>query len=233
MAQNPILSVKDLNVRLNGDVILQNLTFDVNNHEVLIILGPNGAGKTTLLRTLLGALPHEGSVNWNAKKISYLPPQEFFARKDLPPLSIKEFFKFKNVTDKKIEEILNSVGLELSVLKKQFTTLSTGMFQRMLIAWSLVDDPDVLIFDEPTSGIDVGGEETIYSLLHKFWKEKHLTILLVTHDLNIVWGHASKVLCLNKKKLCMGPADKVLSPENIEKLYGTNVKFYRHEHGND
>lgn len=103
----------------------------------------------------------------------------------------------------------------------------------MVIAWSLVDDPEVLLFDEPTSGIDIGGEETIYSLLHKFWKEKNITILLVTHDLNIVWKHANKVLCLNKKKLCLGNPNDILSSENLKQLYGTGIKFYKHEHGND
>ena len=103
----------------------------------------------------------------------------------------------------------------------------------MLFRSALVDDPSVLLFDEPTSGIDVGGEETIYSLLHKFWKEKGLTILLVTHDLNIVWEHANKVLCLNKKKLCLGTPNEVLSPENLKKLYQSNIKFYKHEHEYD
>ena len=233
MDQEKILSVENLNVSLSGEVILKDLTFSVNKGEVLVILGPNGAGKTTLLRTLLGLIPYQGKVVWNSKKLSYLPPQELLARQDLPPLSIQDFFKFKNVSEQKIIDILNKVGLDNSILKKQFNTLSTGQFQRMIIAWSLVDEPEVLLFDEPTSGIDVGGEETIYTLLHKFWKEKKLTILLVTHDLNIVWEHANIVFCLNKKKLCMGKPDEVLSPENLKKLYDTDVKFYKHEHGND
>jgi zinc transport system ATP-binding protein len=81
------------------------------------------------------------------------------------------------------------------------------------------------------SGIDVGGEETIYSLLHKFWEEKKLTILLVTHDLHVVWEHADRVLCLNKTCLCIGKPDQVLTVENLKKLYGTGIKFYKHKHG--
>jgi zinc transport system ATP-binding protein len=122
------------------------------------------------------------------------------------------------------------VGLDTTLLKKQFGTLSTGQFQRMIIAWALVDEPSVLLFDEPTSGIDVGGQETIYSLLHKFWEERGLTILLVTHDLNIVWEHANNVLCLNKKMLCHGKPKEVINPKSLEKLYGTGVKFYIHRH---
>jgi len=227
---NKILKVKNLNVKLDGEEIIKDLAFEVREREVLVILGPNGAGKTTLLRTLLGLLPYQGEISWSKKDISYLPPQELFQRKNLFPLSIEEFFKFKKVSSKQILKILELVGLDPSILKKRFVALSTGQFQRMIIAWALVDEPSVLLFDEPTSGIDVGGQETIYSLLHKFWREKNLTVLLVTHDLDIVWEHANKVLCLNKKKLCSGTPKRVLTPKHLEELYGTGIKFYKHTH---
>ena len=83
--------------------------------------------------------------------------------------------------------MIAEVGLDESLLTHQFGKLSTGQFQRMLIGWALLDNPDVLILDEPTSGIDIGGEETLYSLLYKFWQNQNMTILLVTHDLNIIW----------------------------------------------
>lgn len=225
-----ILKVKNLNVKLNGEEIIKDLSFEVNEREILIILGPNGAGKTTLLRTLLGLVPYTGQISWATKDINYLPPQEFLGRKDLPPINIEEFFKFKNVPSEKILKILKQVGLDSSILKKRFGALSTGQFQRMLIAWALVDEPSVLLFDEPTIGIDIGGQETIYSLLHKFWKERNLTILLVTHDLNIVWEHATNVLCLNKKMLCYGTPRKILTPKQLKQLYGTGIKFYEHKH---
>jgi ABC-type Mn2+/Zn2+ transport system ATPase subunit len=228
-----ILKVENLNVSRSGEKVLQNLSFSVNQNEVLVILGPNGAGKTTLLRALLGFLPHQGKITWNTKDIGYLPPQEFVQRKNLPPLNIEEFFKFKKVSKDQIINILSQVNLDPKLLSRQFGALSTGQFQRMLIAWALVDNPKVLLFDEPTAGIDIGGEETIYTLLHKFWEEKQLTILLVTHDLNIVWEHASNVLCLNKKHSCFGKPKKVLNVEELKKLYGTNIKFYKHRHEND
>ncbi|MBD3273366.1 ATP-binding cassette domain-containing protein [Candidatus Dependentiae bacterium] len=233
MNNKEILRVKNLGVSFNNEQILKNINFKIDEKEVLVILGPNGAGKSTLLRAILDLIKHTGKVTWNTKNISYLPPQEFFARKNLPPLKVKEFFKIKNVSKKEILNILNSVKLEKTILNKQFTELSTGQFQRMVIAWSLVDKPKVLIFDEPTSGIDIGGEETIYTLLHKFWEKLGLTIILVTHDLNIVWEHSSKVLCLNKKTLCLGKAQEVLTIENLKKLYGTGIKFYKHNHGDN
>jgi len=230
MMPKKILKVNNLTVTLDGEEIIKDLSFEVEEREVLVILGPNGAGKTTLLRTLLGLLPYQGEISWSKKDISYLPPQELFQRKDLLPLSIEEFFKFKKVSSAQILEILKLVGLESSLLKRRYGTLSTGQFQRMIIAWALVNKPSVLLLDEPTSGIDIGGQETIYSLLHKFWEERNMSILLVTHDLNIVYEHANNVLCLNKKKLCYGEPMKILTPENLERAYGTGIKFYKHKH---
>jgi zinc transport system ATP-binding protein len=230
MENDLILKVKHLNVVRDGEEIIKDLTFEVKERETLIILGPNGAGKSTLLRTLLGLLPYSGEIIWSTKSISYLPPQELFQRRDLPPLNIEEFFRFKNVSHEKILNIFSAVGLESSLLERRFGAVSTGQFQRMLIAWALVDEPRVLLFDEPTSGIDVGGQETIYSLLHKFWLERNLTILLVTHDLNIVWEHGDNVLCLNKRTLCYGKPKEVVTPEALENIYGTGIKFYEHKH---
>jgi len=225
-----ILNVKNLSVSLNGEEILKDLSFNVKRGEVLVILGPNAAGKTTLFKTILGLLPYSGQVEWNTKRISYIPPQELLHRKDLPPLILEDFFRFKKVNYGQISQALNLVGLGPSILKKAFAALSTGEFQRMLIAWGLVDHPEVLLLDEPAYGIDLGGQETIYSLLHAFWKEHNLTILLITHDLNIVWEQANSVLCLNKSYFCYGKPQEVITPQQLEKLYGTGIEFYKHSH---
>jgi len=225
-----MLKVENLDVNFDGLEVITDLSFQVKEGEVLVILGPNGAGKTTLLRTLLGLIPYKGEIIWATKNISYLPPQELFERRGLPPLSIEEFFRFKDVSIERILNIFELVGLDPSLLKREYGALSTGQFQRMIIAWALVDNPSVLLFDEPTSGIDIGGQKTIYSLLHRFWKERNLTILLVTHDLNVVWEHAETVLCMNKEKLCYGNPHKVLTPEELEKIYGLGIKYYEHTH---
>ncbi|NOR71430.1 MAG: ATP-binding cassette domain-containing protein [Methylomarinum sp.] len=228
--KNVVLTVSNLQVAYEGNRIISDLSFTVEKRDILIILGPNGAGKTTLLRALQNLLPYQGSVSWNAQKISYLPPQEFVQRQNLPPLNIEEFYAFKTSDSNTIKSMIADVGLDESLLSHQFSELSTGQFQRMLIGWALLDNPDVLILDEPTSGIDIGGEETIYSLLHKFWQNQNLTILLVTHDLNIVWEYATQVICLNKQQMCMGKPYEVLTPEQLKTLYGTGIKFYKHQH---
>ena len=225
-----MLKVENLSVSYDEKRVVSNISFELEPRDVLVVLGPNGAGKTTLLRAILNLIPHEGKVSWETKKISYLPPQEFLQRKNLPPLSVEDFFSFKNASNDDIKQMLIEVGLDPEIMTHGFNELSTGQFQRMLIAWALIDNPDVLIFDEPTSGIDIGGEETIYTLLHKFWESRQLSIILVTHDLNIVWEHASRVICLNEKMTCMGRPEEVLTPEKLKALYGTGLKYYEHNH---
>jgi len=234
MGNNSILKVKNLNVELDDEKIIENLSFKVKEREIFTILGPNGAGKTTLFRALLGLISYQGEISWTSPeslKIGYLSERLSRSKFKEIPISVKEFFKFKESSDEKILRMLKLVGLENpKILEKDPGNLSSGQFQRMLIGWSLIGNPQVLFFDEPTAGIDIGGEETIYSLLHKFWEERNLTILLITHDLNIVYKYSTNVLCLNKKAICSGLPKEILTPENLEKLYGTEIKFYEHTH---
>ncbi|MEK9183819.1 MAG: metal ABC transporter ATP-binding protein, partial [Patescibacteria group bacterium] len=97
-------------------------------------------------------------------------------------------------------------------------------------AWALMGDPQVLLFDEPTAGIDIGGEETIYNLLGNLEKERNLSIIIVTHDLSVVYKFADSVLCLNKKLICYGPPQEALGADSLNVLYGGDVKLYKHEH---
>ena len=215
-------------MELEGERILENLSFEVKEGEVLTILGPNGAGKTVLLKTLLGILPYQGEIEWKkGVKIGYVPQRLPFI-KDVP-MSVKEFFDLKNVSGKESEEILGSIGLEKDILEKKIGDLSSGQFQRILVGWALVGNPQVLLFDEPMTGIDISGQESVYNLLEKLRKERNLTILLVTHDLSIVYKFATNCLCLNKKVLCHS-VPKELTTERLSQLYGGGIKFYRHSH---
>ena len=229
MQNDIILKVTDLSVELEGEKIINNLSFDVKRGDILTILGPNGAGKTVLLKTLLGLLPYEGEIKWKKNiKIGYVPQRLPFI-KDVP-LSVKDFLKLKKPPQEELKEILKSVGFRENLLDKEMGDLSSGQFQRILIAWSLIGNPQVLLFDEPTTGIDIEGEETVYRLLVKLKRERELTILLVTHDLSVVYKFSNYVICLNKQPICHGFPQEILTPENLQKLYGGEVKYYRHKH---
>ena len=222
-----ILKVENLSVELDGVRVIKNLSFKVREGEIVTILGPNGAGKTTLLKALLGIVPYKGKIWWKKGiKKGYVPQRVPFIR-DFP-LTVKEFFGLKESSEEKIKEVAKAVGLE-RFLDRKIGNLSSGEFQRTLIAWALLKDPEVLLFDEPVAGIDLKGEETIYSLLMKLKRKKRITILLVTHDLSVVFRFSNYVICLNKQPVCQGKPRKVLTPEALEKLYGTEIKFYSHK----
>jgi zinc transport system ATP-binding protein len=229
MENDFVLKVKNLKVRMDSQNIIENLSFQVKRGNVVTILGPNGAGKTVLLKALLGLLLHEGEIEWELGiKIGYVPQRLPFI-KDIP-LSVNDFFKLKKSSEKETKEILDSVGFREDFLKKKIGDLSSGQFQRILIAWALIRNPQVLLFDEPTTGIDISGEETIYNLLARLKRERDLTMLLITHDLSVVYKFSTDVICLNKHLICHGPPREVLTLESLREIYGEEVKFYQHKH---
>jgi len=229
MKNGLILKVKDLNVLLNDQSIIENLSFEVKRGDALTILGPNGAGKSVLLKTLLGLVPYKGEIEWaKGIKIGYVPQRLPFI-KDIP-LSIKDFFNLKGSPEKETEAVLTSVGFKEDFSRRKIGDLSSGQFQRVLIAWGLVRNPQVLLFDEPTAGVDISAEETIYNLLAKLKEERDLSILLVTHDLSVVYKISTDVICLNRQPICYGPPQEVLTPESLQRLYGGEVKYYQHKH---
>ena len=235
-----VLEIENLSVKFHDHQVLKDLSFTVNKGDVLAIVGPNGAGKSVLFRALLDLLPHSGKIEWAKNiKINYVP-QKFNIDRDIP-LSVEEFMKFKTNNSERIMKTLTEVGLTDSnhdefhlkehILKQRLGWLSGGQMQRVLIAWAMIDNPDVLLFDEPTSGVDIGGEETIYNLLQRLNKEHSMTILLISHELNIVYKYATSVLCLNREMVCYGAPDQVLDSEALKKLYGDTAGIYHHEHG--
>jgi zinc transport system ATP-binding protein len=224
-----VLQVSELKVTLEDQVVLTDLSFGVRQGEVLTILGPNGAGKTVLLRALLGVVPYKGVIAWKkGVRIGYVPQRLPYIKNI--PLSVAEFFALRRNGGPQVDKMLQAVGLGAELGAKPIGDFSSGQFQRILIAWALAKEPDVLLFDEPTAGIDIGGEETVYGLLSQLQRERNLTMLIVTHDLAVVHRLSSMVLCLNKRPVCMGPPLSTLTPENLQRLYGTEVKFYEHHH---
>ena len=225
-----LLEVKNFSVTLDRTPVLSNVNFRVHEGEFVTILGPNGSGKTVLVKALVGLLPYSGELIWHKKhKIGYLPQGlNQMSVRDMP-LTVKEFFALKKLQGEQVLKYLALVGLQESVLKKRAGYLSGGEFQRMLVAWVLASEPNVLFLDEPTTAMDVAGGETIYSLLKNIWRDQKLTIFNVTHDLNIVYANSTHVLCLSRAGApSYGVPKEVLTPETLRNVYGAQIKFHIH-----
>lgn len=232
----PILEVKDLSVTLGGERVLEDVSFVLPHGEMTAIVGPNGAGKTTLLRALLGLLDYEGEVRWRpGVKVSYAPQR--FSVPPSAPITVKEFFLLKSArfwrpevgVEDAIAEELQRFGLDRTLLRRPLGRLSGGQVQRLLLAWAMLKHPDVLLFDEPTASVDVGFTETIYTIMRRVTEERGTTILLISHDLNIVFRFVQNVLCINHKLFCQGPPTKALTPQEMERLFG-DIAYFPHAH---
>jgi zinc transport system ATP-binding protein len=227
-----ILQVKNLTVELDDEKIIDNLSFNIKRGEFLTILGPNGSGKTVLLKALLGLLPYSGKITWSDEvKIGYVPQGLTQLKVRNLPLLVEEFFRLKKIKKDEISKLLILAGIkDKTFLKKKIGNLSGGQFQRMLLIWALSSNPNVLLFDEPTTGVDISGEETVYNLLYNLREKKKITIFLITHDLNIVSKYSTDVLCMSRDNVCHNRPQEVLLPEMLEKIYKAPVKYYQHKH---
>ncbi len=229
----PILSVRDLTVRFGNKTIIQGMNFEVNPGDNLAIIGPNGAGKSVLLRALLNLLPYEGVIEWApGARLGYVP-QKIAADRRLP-LQVKDLLAAKAQLQKipadEVRSVAERVGLTSELLDSGVGIISGGQFQKALIAFALLGNPNALLFDEPMSSLDELAEQHIYDLLQDLQRERHLTVFLVSHDLSVVYQFANKVLCLSKGRICFGPPSEILTKETLESVYSAPLKFYQHHH---
>lgn len=232
-ASNSILSVERLRVVFGQSVVIDDLSFEVRKGDCVAVIGPNGAGKTVLLKALLGLVPYQGEIRWSPDaRLGYVPQKVAADRQQ--PIRVRDLLASKaavqHLPAADIAAVTSEVGLSTSVLDSSVGHLSGGQFQKALIAFALLGRPNVLLFDEPTASLDELAEEHTYDLLHKLQQEKGMTVILVSHDLSVVYRYANQVLCLSKRKLCMGPPKELLTPGMLEELYGGPSKFYRHIH---
>jgi zinc transport system ATP-binding protein len=226
------LEVRDLSVRFGANVVLGHLSFTVPEASSLAIIGPNGAGKTVLFKALIGAVPHEGSIRWaEGTRIGYVP-QKLDIERDLP-LTGNDLVRAKAaVTLASAEDTgraLELARVERDVARRPLGALSGGQFQRLLVAMALVGRPTVLLLDEPTAGVDEPGQERLNQTIDRLRTELGLTVLLISHDLSVVYRYASRVLCLARTEVCIGPPKEVLTPARLEELYGAPVSYHVHD----
>ncbi len=231
------ISVNNLSVKKGGETILSNVNFHLHCGEMTAVIGVNGAGKTTLVKSMLGEMKHEGNVDFqshhgekiNNVTIGYVPQYLDFDK--TMPISVEDFllvgrasspvcFKRNKEKVKAIDEALENVGC-LHLKKRRLGDLSGGEKQRIMLCNALYPLPELLILDEPVSGVDVKGSEDFYKAISDLKKNYHIAIAMVTHDLGIVKEFADRVILVNKTVLKEGTAEEVFaSPEFKEVFFG-------------
>jgi zinc transport system ATP-binding protein len=226
-----ILTVNGLKIRFQDRSIIYDLSFQITSGDCLAIIGPNGCGKTTLLKALMDLLPYEGEILWSTGvRLGYVP-QRVGADRQLP-LSVRDLLEAKARLLKlplaDVEEVAQEIDLAPDLLNSRLGILSGGQFQKALIAFALLGKPNVLLFDEPTASFDELTEERIYAHLRSLQLERGITIILVSHDLSVVYRYANTVLCLNRDHPCIGPPKEILTPEALEALYSAPAKYHQH-----
>jgi zinc transport system ATP-binding protein len=230
------LAVNSLGVSFGQTEVLRDLSFSVPDGSTLAVIGPNGSGKTALFKALIGALPFAGTVAWaEGTRLGYVP-QRLDLERDLP-LSGRDFLHAKaalvGASEAEVERASRLVNLGQEVGGRPIGGLSGGQFQRLLLAFALLGHPNVLLFDEPTTGIDEPGEELLYATVERLQREERLTVILISHELSLVYRMAGLVLCLGRRGVsCFGPPKQILTPETLQLTYGAPMDHYLHEsHG--
>ncbi len=229
-----LIQAKSLNVLRQGKHILQDVDVTINTNDFVTIIGPNGAGKSMLLKCLMGFYkPDSGKiVRQKNLKIGYVPQR--LVPDHTIPMTVKRFLTIRNSAN---TVLLKQVAEETKIehlLTKALSSLSGGELQRVLLARALLNNPDLLVLDEPAQNLDISGQIHFYKLLDRIFQERHLSILMVSHDLHMVMASTQQVICLFHHVCCSGEPQVVTKDPEFVSLFGDDMAHmmavYQHSH---
>lgn len=233
MRQN-LVEAQGLSVEIDGRRVLDQVDIGIARGEIVTVIGINGSGKTTLLRALMGTVPTVAGTlrRLPGLRVGYAP-QRIAVDRTLP-LTVGDFLRLgSRPTPEALTEALANVGAE-KLVGDQLAVLSGGELQRVMIARALVRQPDLLILDEPMSGVDVSGQGDLYKLIGDIRDRRGCGILLVSHDLHLVMAATDTVVCLNHHVCCTGKPHAVVKDPAFIALFGhvaaDAIAIYKHDH---
>jgi len=228
------LRIQDLSVKIGANTIIEDINLHVHCGEMIALIGPNGAGKSTLIKAILGQQAYDGVISFSVPgqrsrkaRIGYVPQSPAFDPGD--PVSVADLFAccmskrpaflgISGTMRNKILTCLERVQGE-DLIDKRIGTLSGGELQRVLLALALEPLPNILILDEPLSGVDVEGMEILMDMLDDIRKTYDLSILMITHDFSMLTRYADQVVLLDRKVECQGTPQQVLNSEAFCKVF--------------
>ena len=228
------LRIQDLSVKIGNNTIIENVNLHVHCGEMVALIGPNGAGKSTLFKTILGQQAYDGVISFSVPgqrnrkpKIGYVPQSPTFDPGD--PLTVADLFSccmskrpaflgYSKTMEQKILQCLERVHSE-NLIHKRVGTLSGGELQRVLLALALEPLPNILILDEPLSGVDVEGIENLMEMLDEIRQTYDLSILMTTHDFTMLPRYADQVVLMDRQVICQGTPIQVLASEDFRRVF--------------
>lgn len=244
------LEVDHVGLTYDSSAVLDDVSFSIQKGEYVALIGPNGAGKTTLLKIILGLIkPTSGTIkilgtdisSFHIKYLLGYIPQRISSTLFRFPANVEEVVRsgrtarigllkqYSSKDDKAVSWAMQIADIE-AYRKRPVSELSGGELQRVFIARALAGEPEILLLDEPTVGVDLAAQEKFYEFLKALNKKFGLTILIVTHEVDVAIHRAQYVLCLNRKLICHIRSTLLLKGNYLEKLYGSHTHILRHGH---
>jgi ABC-type Mn2+/Zn2+ transport system ATPase subunit len=247
--EEPIVALERVSVLFGDRIILEEITLETRRGEFVGIIGPNGSGKTTLIRTILGQIPASyGTVRLFGKPVEELGAERH--RIGYVPQGVHVDLGFPiRVSDVVLMGRYGPLGLMrrpgkddraathramervgiLELAQRPLGELSGGQRQRVYVARALAVEPELLILDEPTTGIDVAATEGFYEFLQRLQQETRITLILVSHDIGVVSSYVDQIACLNRVLVAHGKPQECLTEEAMETMYGTEARMFHHQ----
>ena len=231
---NLLIDAKRITVLKRKKYILKDVSISIGERDFITVIGPNGAGKSILLKCLLGFYQADAGTIERSKelRIGYMPQHLSFERS--MPITTGRFLRLRkrsNASD--LQKVLHEADIA-QLIARPLSVLSGGELQRVLLARSLLNDPELLVLDEPAQNLDISGQLAFYKLLEKIYVNRPMSILMVSHDLHLVMASTKRVICLFHHVCCSGEPQVVAKDPEFISLFGRDmakmVAVYQHSH---
>jgi zinc transport system ATP-binding protein len=232
----PLLTAENIGYVKRGKTILNDVSLQLHSKEIITLIGPNGAGKTSLIRILLGLSEASSGIVQRQENLrtGYVPQR--IVVPEVMPLRVYDFLNVTGLYDaKKCQHILDEVNCAY-LLYSPMQNISGGEMQRVLLARALLKKPQLLVLDEPASGMDIIGQQALYETIRQIRDTHDCGILMVSHDLHLVMAATDRVICLNSHICCTGHPDDVSEHPEYLKLFGDAIDglaLYSHHHDHE
>ncbi len=224
-----IIRLENVNFTYKHQPVLKDINLIIEEGDFVGLIGPNGSGKSTLIKIILGILkPQTGTVKVTSKNIGYVAQRPGSAVQTFP-ITVGEIMEISGSKRDEWKKALEDVEMA-DFANKPINELSGGQQQRVFIARALANNPQLLVLDEPTAGVDTESQAEFYQLLKKINQEKKITLLLVSHDIDVIAHEVNHLLCLNKTIICHGRPKDIMKGDFWKELYSQDLKMVVHGH---